>query len=173
MALGLTRGQVELAEHDEGWRAEFSSECRRIGAALAVLGCEIEHVGSTAVAGIPAKPILDIAVGCASETDVRAVRGVLEGLGYLYGEDLGESGGQLFVRGAGAVRTHHLHVVPLGGRQWQSYLSFREVLRTDADARERYAAAKRALAARFKDDRKSYSDGKASTVQELLARARP
>jgi GrpB-like predicted nucleotidyltransferase (UPF0157 family) len=172
MALGLTRGEVSLAEHDDGWGAEFTLERRRIGAALGALGCEIEHVGSTAVPGIPAKPILDIAVGCPSQTNPQLVRDALEALGYVYCEDLGESGGHLFARGVARVRTHHLHVVPLRGDQWQSYLSLREFLRADGHARELYAAAKRALAVRFKDDRKSYTEGKASTVQQLLAKAK-
>jgi GrpB-like predicted nucleotidyltransferase (UPF0157 family) len=172
VTLGLIRGLVALADHDDTWREAFLAERDRIGAALEGFGCEIEHVGSTAVPGIPAKPILDIALGCPPKTDPLSLKARLEDLGYIYRGDAGDSGGHVFVRGTEAVRTHHLHVVALQGEQWAAYLALRDLLRSDAKSRELYAAAKRTLARRFKDDRKSYTDGKAGTVQQLLLKAR-
>ena len=172
MTLGLTRGLVALADHDVSWRDEFLAEREILGAALAEFGCEIEHVGSTAGPGIPAKPILDIALGCPPQTDPASLKEPLEALGYLYRGDFGDSGGHLFVRGTETVRTHHLHVVALGGEQWTAYLAFRDHLRSDAESRELYAAEKRKLARRFKDDRQSYTDSKAPTVRQLLFKAR-
>ena len=165
VTLGLAPGLVSLTDHDDAWYAAFLDERERIGAALEGLGCEIEHVGSTAVRGIPAKPILDIALGCPLERDPLSLRAPLENIGYLYRGDFGESGGHLFVRGTELLRTHHLHVVTLQGEQWAAYLALRDLLRADAPSRELYAAAKRALARRFKDDRKSYTDGKAPTLR--------
>lgn len=172
MTLGLTRGLVALTDHDDAWRDEFLAERKRIGTALEGFGCEIEHVGSTAVPGIPAKPILDIALGCPPKTDPLSLKPRLEELGYLYCGDYGDAGGHLFVRGTEAVRTHHLHVVALQDDQWTAYLALRDLLRSDAKSRQLYAAAKQTLARRFKDDRKSYTDGKAATVQQLLLKAR-
>jgi GrpB-like predicted nucleotidyltransferase (UPF0157 family) len=172
MTLGLSSDRVVLSDHDDTWREEFVTERRRISRALARFGCQIEHIGSTAVPGIPAKPILDIAIGCPATTDPLSLRSPLEALGYLYRGDWGSQGGHLFMRGTDEARTHHVHVVALEDEQWAAYLAFRDLLRSDAKSRALYATAKRTLARRFGDDRKSYTDGKASTVQRLLLKAR-
>jgi GrpB-like predicted nucleotidyltransferase (UPF0157 family) len=172
VALGLTRGVVELADHDDTWRSDFLAERDRLAAALGGTGCEIEHIGSTAVPGIPAKPILDIALGCPSRVNPLSLKARLEDIGYIYRGDAGAAGGHVFVRGTGAARTHHLQVVAVQDEQWKAYLALRELLRSDAESRELYATAKRRLAQRFKDDRKSYTDAKAATIHQLLHKAR-
>jgi GrpB-like predicted nucleotidyltransferase (UPF0157 family) len=169
--LGLAHDLVLLTDHDDSWHAEFFAERERIGAGIEGLGCEMEHVGSTAVPGLAAKPILDIAVGCPPETAPLLLTDRLEDLGYVYRGDFGDSGERLFVRGIGALRTHHLHVVAPQGDQWTAYLALRDLLRADANSRDLYASVKRTLARRFKDDRKSYTDSKSATVQQLLLKA--
>jgi GrpB protein len=110
-------------------------------------------------------------VGCPPETAPLLLTDRLEDLGYVYRGDFGDSGERLFVRGIGALRTHHLHVVAPQGDQWTAYLALRDLLRADANSRDLYASVKRTLARRFKDDRKSYTDSKSATVQQLLLKA--
>jgi GrpB-like predicted nucleotidyltransferase (UPF0157 family) len=169
--LGLKHGTVRLVEHNPRWAPAFLAERVVLAEALDGLSCQIEHIGSTAIAGLPAKPILDIAVGMTEPGDLRASIARLQRVGYDYRGDAGDGGGHVFVRASGAVRTHHVHVVALGGDQWRKYLMLRDRLRADAGARERYAAAKRALADRFPEDRQSYTDGKDEVIDRLLREA--
>ena len=92
----------------------------------------------------------------------------LERAGYTYRGDAGEAGGLVFVRAKDDIRTHHLHVVALGGHQWPRYLQLRDLLQRDERARETYAAAKQDLARRFADDRRSYTSAKSEIVDRLL-----
>jgi GrpB-like predicted nucleotidyltransferase (UPF0157 family) len=169
MTLGLMRGVVRLVEHDAAWADEFRKERDRLAAALVELRCAIEHIGSTAVADLPAKPILDIALGYGASVQLPDLKCVLERLGYEYRGDSGDEGGYVFARGAGDSRTHHLHAVLLDGAQWRTYLKFRDLLRTDPKARALYSATKGMLASQFERDRPAYTTGKSGIVRQLLA----
>jgi len=170
--LGLRHGTVELVAYRPEWAEAFREERIRLGRALSRLRCRVEHVGSTAVPGLLAKPILDIAVGIAAGQAVEGVIAALRGLSYEYRGDAGAEGGHVLVRGPEPlVRTHHVHVVDLGGAQWTSYLRFRDLLRRDPDARERYSTAKAALARRSPADREAYTASKDAIVHRLLAEA--
>lgn len=172
--LGLTRGTVRLASHSERWLGLFERErdviCRAIGELIG----GIEHIGSTAVPGLRAKPIIDIAVGVADLADVATIHAQLEVAGYIYRGDGGDNGGHLFVREAAPqFRTHHVHVVMHGGRQWVNYLLVRNHLRGSATARTEYAALKEQLAGRFPGNRGDYTAGKAEFIERLLGDACP
>ncbi len=169
--LGLRYGSVRLVEHDARWRRAFLRERARLVQALHGVVAEVEHIGSTAVPGLPAKPILDIAVGIPQSVDVNKCIMRLQQHGFHYRGDAGESGGHVLVRAKGDVRTHHVHLVGLDGRQWNAYLAVRDLLRQDADARDRYATAKRDLALRFPEDRRSYTNAKAAILEQLVGRA--
>jgi GrpB-like predicted nucleotidyltransferase (UPF0157 family) len=168
--LGLTYGQVRLVDSDPGWPRAFVCLAAELRSALGELAVAVEHVGSTAVPGLVAKPILDLAVGLAPATDPDHVIRAIGRLGYAYRGDKGDSGGLLFVlEDRPAHRIAHLHVVPHGGEPWRQYLAFRDRLRSDADARAGYAEVKRRLGERFADDRQAYTAGKAAFVARLLA----
>ena len=170
-SLGLQRGIVRLAPPDAAWADAFESERTRLAEALAGIAYAIHHVGSTSVPGLTAKPILDLAMGV-DEADALVVRPPLEALGYEYRGDGGDDGGHLFVLlSAPQVRTHHLHVVRTGDPQLPRWLRLRDHLRVSASARERYARAKRDLAARHPDDRRAYTEGKTAIIRALLAEA--
>jgi len=129
----------------------------------------VEHVGSTSVEGILAKPVIDLAVGVTDGVDRSAVAARLVELGYLYRGDAGEDGGLLFMLESRPwVRVVHAHVVELGGRQWRDYLALRSVLRSSADARDAYGRVKVDLAAAAPDDPRGYTDGKTEVVRRLL-----
>ena len=172
MSLGLQRETVDLAPYSSEWPREFAAEASRLHPALVPWSCVIEHVGSTAVIGLAAKPILDIAVGAPTAAPFDEVRRALERLGYEYRGDAKNDGGHVFVRGKSPnVRTHHLHVVPLEGSQWNAYLVLRDWLRRDPPARDSYQAAKQALAAEHQNDRRAYTAAKAGVIASLLVDA--
>jgi GrpB-like predicted nucleotidyltransferase (UPF0157 family) len=126
-------------------------------------------VGSTAVPGLPAKPILDLVAGVSSVDSVpELVRG-LGGIGYTYRRDHGDAGGHLFVvDSAPGVRAIHLHVVEYNGRQWRNYVAFRDLLRHDPAIRKRYAKLKRELAKLYPNNREMYAAGKTDFVRNAL-----
>ena len=169
--LGLKRGKVSLAEHSPAWRDAFRREHGILARALASVSCAIEHIGSTAVPGLEAKPILDIAIGIEGHYLIETCIPALEAAGYIYrGEN--PDHGHLFVREFGEqVRTHHLHVVRRGDPNWKRWLAFRDYLRENGAAREIYVAEKTRLAALYGEDRKSYTLGKTHVIGSLLARA--
>ena len=170
--LGLRYGTVALTT-DDNWVYEFDRERCRLADALSTVPCEIEHVGSTAVSGLVAQPILDIAVAIDPSYPRRRAFPMLEALGYIHRGDAGAHGGQIFVRESSAlVRTHHLHLVARDDPQWDNYLAIRDYLRANEAARDRYAAVKRELASRFGLDRKAYTAAKAEVVEALLDAAR-
>jgi GrpB-like predicted nucleotidyltransferase (UPF0157 family) len=174
MNIGLKYGTVEIVPHHTGWQGAYAREHAKLDSALSGMGCRIEHVGSTAVPELPAKPIIDIAVGLSPESSLESVITILKAMGYIYRGDAGSSGGHIFVReSAPLVRTHHIHVVFTGDPQWEEYLLFRDLLRKNPKIRETYAAEKLALAERYPMDRRSYTNGKDRLVRRLLDQGRP
>lgn len=171
MPLGLKYRTVRLVDHDPRWSRAFEDERLPIADSLADLGCGIEHVGSTSVPGLRAKPIIDIAVGVPDLAEVAECIARLEALGYIYRGDAGKDGGHVLVRAIGDVRTHHVHIVPLDGPQWRAYLALRAILRRHAWARDEYATVKAELAKRFPNDHMAYQHGKTAVVEQLLAKA--
>lgn len=165
--LGLARHTVRLSEPDPQWPALFRAERDLLRACTGELLGGIEHVGSTAVPGLCAKPILDIAALLPAAGDLPAVIAALAPRQYLY-RGAGE-GGELLVRDLTPdVRSVHLHLLAPGDPRWDDYLGFRDLLCVDAALRERYAALKRELASRFASDRTSYTAGKHDFIREVL-----
>jgi GrpB-like predicted nucleotidyltransferase (UPF0157 family) len=168
-ALGLTRGEVRLAPADPASPAFFDRLAVDLRAALGELTVAVEHVGSTAVPGLPAKPIIDIAVALAAHATTDAVVAVLVPVGYLFCGDKGEEGGLLFVlEDSPAHRIAHVHAVGSGGRLWTNYIGLRDRLRRDAAARASYGELKRDLARQFSGDRPAYTAGKGPFISGLL-----
>jgi GrpB-like predicted nucleotidyltransferase (UPF0157 family) len=167
--LGLAYGTVALAESDPTWPERFTCLATPMREALGELALAIEHIGSTAVPGLLAKPILDIAVGCGRSATVDLFRAALEPLGYLFRGDQGNEGGLLFVlEDRPSHRIAHVHVVEYGGAQWARYLAFRDRLRADAELRDAYAALKRRLAEQYANNRAGYTAAKDGFVAPLL-----
>lgn len=169
MVLGLSSDRVVLAAHDPGWKDAFAVERARVLAALDDLPASLEHVGSTAVPGLAAKPILDLMLGRPPEQPLEPYVPALERIGYLYRGEHGLPGRHYFVRDyAEGCRTHHLHLVELGGTFWRTHLAFRDYLRQVPARAAAYAALKQELAARFPFDRDAYTEGKAAFILETL-----
>lgn len=167
--LGLKRDAVQVVAYCSGWSTLFEQEWRVLNQHIGHLVLDIQHVGSTAVPGLDAKPIIDIAVAADSSMEISQIQPLLCALGYLDRGDGGIDGEYLFVKeSAPDVRTHHLHIVPTGSPLWSNYLRFRDVLRADVMLRSRYAALKKASQARFSQDRKAYTASKHAFIQDIL-----
>ncbi len=170
MHVGLKRGTVKLASRHRAWRRLFLAERRALKRAFGKTILGIEHIGSTAIPGVPAKPIIDIAVGVTSLLVAKRMKRTFTRLGYEYRGKRGVSGREFFVRGPEERRTHYVHVVVYGGRQWQRLVGFRDALRTDRKAALRYTLLKRTLAKRFAQNRPAYTRGKAKLIAGALKR---
>jgi GrpB-like predicted nucleotidyltransferase (UPF0157 family) len=169
--VGLRRGVVEVVPHSGRWGTLFIEEQRRLRRGLDGLAVDIQHIGSSAVPDLVAKPILDIAVAVADHVAFDRCRIVLPSLGYLDRGDQGASGGWLFVKESSPdVRTVHLHLVTVNDPQWRNYLRFRDALRADADLRTAYGRLKLELRDRFAGDRLGYTEAKHEFIRSALQR---
>jgi GrpB-like predicted nucleotidyltransferase (UPF0157 family) len=161
--------RVELSDHDPSWADAFEAERVRLAPVFEGSVVGIEHIGSTSVPELCAKPIVDILVGLEQLELTDEQVAAMEELGYEY---LGEYGltGRLFFR-KGHPRTHNVHVVEHGGEHWERQLLFRDALRSDPEERRSYDAFKRRLAAEG-HSREVYTELKTPVIREIEARAR-
>ena len=160
---------VRLVTYDPAWPARFESERALLEAAVgdsAVGG--IHHVGSTAVPGLDAKPIIDILVGVSDLESSRSCFEPLAELDYLYAPYLAEEM-HWFCKPDPQRRTHHLHLIPVGSPRFEDEIAFRDLLRSDQAMAAEYLALKRRLAAEFEHDRDGYTDAKAGFIAAALS----
>lgn len=166
---GLKRHTVQLAIHNDEWQGIAGNIIDDLKTAAGNLIYDIEHIGSTAVKGLPAKPIIDIAIAVEAPDLIPSLKEKLTESGYIYRGDGGKNGGHLFVlESEPEVRTAHIHVVEINDIQWNNFLKFRDILRNDPEIRNRYKALKEKLSTKYPDDRRSYTEGKNDFVSEIL-----
>ena len=169
--LGLEKGTVRLLPWQPAWALLFAAERDRLHAVLGGNVLDIQHVGSTSIPGMPAKPIIDIGIAVASfEAAVVCIEPIVA-LGYEYRGENGIPRRHYFVRGE--PRLFHLHMNEIHGRDWQEQLRFRDALIADPRLAAEYAALKLDLARRFPRDRDAYLDGKAPFIRRLLDSSGP
>ena len=161
---------IALAEPDPGWPDAYRVARDEILACLPIVPMMIEHIGSTAVPGLPAKPVIDIIVLLDDITAGRSAIPPLEALGYEYRPDV-SGPTRLFLRRRHAgtdQRSHHLHIHGDAG-EVRRHLLFRDALRADQTLRDQYTALKEDLARRFPDDRQAYATGKTDFVDRVVS----
>jgi GrpB-like predicted nucleotidyltransferase (UPF0157 family) len=162
---------IHIASYDPEWPARFNQERGHLRHAIAPWAVgDIHHVGSTAVPGLDAKPIIDILVGVGDLTTSRACFEPLAELEYLYAPYLPEEM-HWFCKPDPGRRTHHLHVVPRDAPRYREELAFRDHLRANPGKARDYAELKHRLAARFEYDREGYTRAKADFIQRILREA--
>lgn len=167
--LGLRLDLVALRGHDDRWPKVVEHHAEVLRRVVPDLVVRVEHVGSTAVPGLAAKPVVDMAVLLAPDADEETLVVSLEDGGYVFRGDKGDGGGLLFVaEDRPRHRVAHIHVLRHADPQWDEYLLIRDVLRRDEGVRRAYAALKRELADRFPDNRMAYTAAKASFLRGLL-----
>jgi GrpB-like predicted nucleotidyltransferase (UPF0157 family) len=162
---------LRVVEHDPAWSFRFAELKTELAAALAGVAAEIEHVGSTAVPGLAARPVIDIDVIVADESKVPVVTERLEAAGYTSRGNLGIPGPEAF-RPPPDGPLHHVYIVVAGSTAHVDHVGFRDLLRRRGDLAARYAERKWANADRLADDPAGYTDAKADLISELLATAR-
>lgn len=164
---------VYLVDHDPSWHERFVVQRDALMRLLRPwLAAEPEHVGSTAVPGLRAKPVVDIAAPVVSLADAAAAVPMLEADGWLFWPDDPHRSYRLwFLRPTPAARTHHLYLMQHDHPELRRLRLFRDGLRSDARLRDAYAALKERLAAQHRTDRDAYTDAKSAFVQSVLEAA--
>lgn len=162
---------VYVEPYDPSWPARFELERDLLQNVLRdwLLGT-IEHVGSTAVPGLAAKPVIDIMVGVQSLAASESAIPALAGHGYCYFPYKAEVM-HWFCKPSDALRTHHLHLVPFESSLWYERLAFRDALRADGELAARYERLKVELAEKHRHDREAYTEGKSEFVLAVVQRA--
>jgi|FLYL01.1.fsa_nt_gi GrpB-like predicted nucleotidyltransferase (UPF0157 family) len=165
--------RIVVAEYDPRWPALFEAERALILGAVGGLLAAVEHVGSTAVPGLAAKPIIDIMLGLRSLADAPAVIAGMAGIGYEYVPDYeNELPERRYFRKPGGPelagsRRFHVHAVETTSQFWRRHLAFRDYLRAHPEACAEYAALKRRLAAEFGNDRRGYTEAKTEFITRI------
>ncbi len=161
---------IEVVPYDMAWPALFRQTGDALRVALGPVALRIDHIGSTAVPGLAAKPVIDVQISVASFEPLDAFRRPLEALGYVFRADNPELTKRYFREAPGARRTH-IHVRRAGSWNEQYALLFRDYLRAHPDAAARYAAVKRDLARRYRHDRTGYTDAKGPIIWTIMMEA--
>jgi GrpB-like predicted nucleotidyltransferase (UPF0157 family) len=158
---------VEIVPYDPTWPLRFQEEADVLRQALATwLVGAIEHIGSTAVPGLAAKPVIDIMAGVRTLADSRPAIAAATDLGYCYAPYQAELE-HWFCKPSPAFRTHHLHLVPAGTPQWIRPIAFRDYLRAHPDVAGEYEALKRRLAEEYRFDREAYTQAKRPFIDRI------
>jgi GrpB-like predicted nucleotidyltransferase (UPF0157 family) len=160
---------VSMADYDPTWPKLFESLRERIAAALGPLALTIEHVGSTSVPNMCAKPIIDLDV-LVRANDVPAAIAAVEALGYQHRGNLGIDGREA-LRWAAEFPEHHLYLCPEGSAEFKRHVLFRNYLRTHPEVAREYAELKRRLAEQYRDNRSEYQKAKSGFIDSLIERA--
>jgi GrpB-like predicted nucleotidyltransferase (UPF0157 family) len=159
--------RIEVVDYDPSWPNTFVRLHSILWPALADVASSIEHVGSTAVPGLAAKPIIDISIVVPERSDVQMGISRLATLGYVHRGDLGIKEREAFANPDGLPR-HNLYLCPRDSVALANHLALRDYLRTHPEAVKEYSELKKHLAQRFPDDIDSYIDGKTTMVLIML-----
>jgi GrpB-like predicted nucleotidyltransferase (UPF0157 family) len=161
---------VEIVEYDPAWPGRFIDQQDKVSAVLAPwLAGPVEHIGSTSVPGLEAKPVIDMLAPVRSLEEAQDAVGVLEADGWLFWPDDPCRHYRLwFLRPRPAARTHHLHVIEHDHPDARALLGFRDALRADQELRREYARLKKGLADRHRDNRNAYTNAKSEFVGRVL-----
>ncbi len=168
--IGLERGVVKLTPYTTEWQRCFEAEKRRLQAAIGQYVLDIQHVGSTSIPGMIAKPIIDVGIAVTSFEGAKVCIQPIVQLGYEYRGEHKIPQRHYFVKGD--PRTHHLHVNEIDSRAWEDHVLFRDTRIQYPRLAEEYAVLKAGLAQRHPTDRGAYLDGKAPFIERVLQMAR-
>ena len=178
--IGLKRGTVKLCEHEKEWEFEAQNTISRLKQILGNVIKDIQHVGSTSILSIRAKPIIDIAVAVDDFDDILSFEKELKDAGFYYRPKSQASiKGQLlfacgnYYEGTGDLQTHFIHVVRTNSMDWVNYINFRDYLNNTPSAAKEYEALKVSLALQFPIDkgREKYIKGKHDFIVHTLRKA--
>ena len=168
--IGLKTGTVKIDRYSGKWQVQFNQEQRRLHRTFGNRRHLLEHIGSTSVPGLAAKPIVDMALMIPSLRRLPLWIRDLEKAGYTYKGEYGLTDRHFFTLG-NPVTTHHLHLVARGSEHWTRWMLFRDYLRAHPAEAEQYNAVKKNLARKFAKNRAAYTHAKTPFINRLLRRA--
>jgi len=166
--IGLKRGAVALFPYDITWPQLFEAEKIQLLTTLQGVILEVEHIGSTSVPGLAAKPLIDMMASVEHLSNYRQAIAPLEALGYEFMPERIFDDRVFFPKGPREQRIFHLSLVEKGSQQWLQSLLFRDYLRTRPEKRDEYQRLKQELARSFADNRERYTSGKADFIHSVL-----
>lgn len=169
MSLGLKRGIVQLEPHDKQWDEAAIQTIKKLKSILGDDAIDIQHIGSTAIPVIKAKPIIDIVVGVTDFDKVMLHNEQLRQVGIFYrGSDVERQ--LLYVMGdmENDTRTHHIHIVKWNGTEWKNYIHFRDYLNDNENMALQYQKVKEELESKYADNRGLYTKGKKDIIDIIL-----
>jgi GrpB-like predicted nucleotidyltransferase (UPF0157 family) len=170
--IGLKRGVVKLVPHNNSWKKLFEKERKNLKNILGKDAVEIEHIGSTAIPRISAKPVIDVLVGLSSMKNTNKYVKILEKFGYFYRPKFGHKRQHLtFAKGNESSRTHYIHLVKHRGVIWKRDLGFRNYLQTHPSRAKQYDELKKKLEKKFPNDRRNYTKSKSEFILETNSMA--
>jgi len=161
---------IEVVEYNPHWVEEFQTYARKLQSALGELVLSIEHVGSTSVRGLAAKPIIDIDVVISSRLILESVIERLAGIHYIHEGNLGIPGREAFTWPTS--KRHHVYVCSVDTPNLHNHLIFRDYLRTHPEAVTAYSVLKKELAEKYRYDGDAYGVAKSQFIHETLATAK-
>jgi len=163
-----------LVDYDPKWPILYEEEKASIIGAIGDFIVDIQHIGSTAVLGLGAKPIIDIIVAIRRLVLVEKCVQPLQTIGYAYLGEYGIPGRHFFRKppGDSGARTHHLHMVERESDFWEWHILFRDFLRVHPEEAQRYHELKKELAAQFASDRDAYTEAKTSFIESVVNKTR-
>jgi GrpB-like predicted nucleotidyltransferase (UPF0157 family) len=170
----MTDEFIVIAGYDPAWPMQYAHEKEMILGAIGTYIIRIEHVGSTAVSGLGAKPVIDITASLHTMSDLETCVAALRPLGYEHRGEAGIPGRQFFLKVSRETgkRTHHLHLIEQGNPMIDDQVAFRDHLRIHPDAASAYVRLKMSLAAQYGDDRESYTNAKSQFILAALTEAK-
>ena len=164
--IGLPSGKVLLFPYTVVWKRLYEEEKEILQVILGNNILDIQHIGSTSIPGMIAKPIIDMAIAVSNFEDAFINIRPIENLGYEYKGEFGILRRHYFVKGD--PRTHHIHMVEIESQDWINQIFFRDYLIQHPQSIKAYADLKMELAKRFPTDREAYTDGKSPFIKQIL-----
>ena len=166
--------KVSIVEYCPQWREMFEEEKQLLQAVLGEISVEVEHIGSTAVNGLAAKPIIDIMIGLPDFSVAEKLVTRIEALSYEYIKKYEDEMPfrRFFVKNQNGIRTHQIHMVEIGSEFWGRHLLFRDYLRQNPGMVNEYAALKKQLAEREWVDVNEYADAKTEFIRSIETKAK-
>ena len=166
--LGLPDGTVKLVPHSSEWQLHFETEKARLQESIGAYVVDIQHIGSTAIPGIKAKPIIDMMAGLRKPNLWQACVAPLRAMGYEpYTGPVDLPDWHLFIKNQNGRKTHHVHLVPWNGDFWTSRMLFREYLLRHPEVAEKYEELKLRLAKQYPNNRAAYTHDKGDFVRTI------
>lgn len=166
--IGLKRGTVELLPYNKQWAIEFEKAKKQLLSALGNNAKAIEHIGSTSVPGLAAKPVIDISIGVQKMQDSEKYIPLLEDAGFKFIRHSGMNKHLFFAKGPDNNRTHYIHLVRYNGAIWKRDIAFRNFLRAHKKVASNYAHLKKKLQKEYASNRSAYTAAKDAFIASII-----